>query len=367
MPIKVTTPGGTATSTASFTVTTTGTNAALVISQVYGGARQQQRDLRERLRGTCTIRRPRRSASEAYSVQYASSKGTTYKVTKLDRQHRRRAIISSSRRGPAVVRVRRCRRPDVQGSIEMSATAGKVALVSSVTAITSHASAGVVDFVGYGTSASDYEGSGPAPAPSATTADLRAGNGKTDTNNNAADFATGTPNPRNSAFASTPVITSATTASCTVGTAFSYQITATASPTTYGVQGLPGGLTVNSSTGLLSGTPRAAGTFTLTLNAYNSVGKGSATLTLTVAQAVPVITSASTASGKVGTAFSYQIVATNSPTTYGVQGLPGGLTVDSASGLLSGTPKLAGTYSLTLNAYNGTGKGSAPLTLTVTN
>ena len=42
--------------------------------------------------------------------------------------------------------------------------------------------------------------------------------------------------------------------------------------------------------------------------------------------AVPVITSASSATGTTGKAFSYQITATNSPTSYGVQGLPGGLT-----------------------------------------
>ena len=54
-----------------------------------------------------------------------------------------------------------------------------------------------MDFVGYGASANDYEGSGPAPAPSATAADLRDGYGHTNTHNNAADFMTDTPNPRN--------------------------------------------------------------------------------------------------------------------------------------------------------------------------
>ena len=67
-----------------------------------------------------------------------------------------------------------------------------------------------------------------------------------------------------------------------MGTAFSFLIDATDSPTSYGVQGLPGGLTVNATTGVISGTPKFAGTYTLTLNAYNSVGKGSATLTLTI-------------------------------------------------------------------------------------
>ena len=88
-------------------------------------------------------------------------------------------------------------------------------------------------------------------------------------------------------------------------------------------------------------------------------------MTLTVALGPPVITSAATATATVGKAFSYQITASNQPTNYGVQGLPGGLSVNATSGLISGTPKAAGKFTLTLNAYNGTGKGSAALTLTI--
>ncbi len=79
-----------------------------------------------------------------------------------------------------------------------------------------------------------------------------------------------------------PVITSATTASGTVGSAFSYQITASNTPTSYGATGLPAGLSANSATGLISGTPTTAATPTLTLSASNSGGTGSASLTLTI-------------------------------------------------------------------------------------
>src|SRR5208282_4127663 len=164
-----------------------------------------------------------------------------------------------------------------------------------------------------------------------------------------------------------PVITSATTASGTVGSAFSYQITATNSPTSYGATGLPAGLSVSSSTGLISGTPTTAGTSTVTLSATNAGGTGNATLTLTVNNpGPPVITSATSATGTVGSAFSYQITATNSPTSYGATGLPAGLSVSSASGLISGTPTATGTSTVTLSATNPGGTGNTTLTLTVT-
>src|SRR5204863_311449 len=71
-----------------------------------------------------------------------------------------------------------------------------------------------------------------------------------------------------------PAITSATSASGTAGSAFSYQISATNSPTSYGASGLPGGLSVNTATGLISGTPTAAGTSSVVLSATNSAGTG---------------------------------------------------------------------------------------------
>jgi C1A family cysteine protease len=78
----------------------------------------------------------------------------------------------------------------------------------------------------------------------------------------------------------------------------------------------------------------------------------------------PVITSASTASGTVGSPFSYQIVASNSPTIYGATGLPTGLTL-SGSGSITGTPTAAGNSIVIISATNSAGSGSANLTLTV--
>ena len=162
-----------------------------------------------------------------------------------------------------------------------------------------------------------------------------------------------------------PVVTSSGTASGTVGSPFSYQITTgtTWLATSYGATGLPGGLDVNTATGLISGTPTQPGTFNASISASNSGGTGSATLVLTIKSPLPVITSSTIASGTFGSAFSYQITATNLPTSYGAAGLPVGLTVDTSTGLISGTLMQTGSFNVTVSATNAWGSGSATLTI----
>ena len=81
--------------------------------------------------------------------------------------------------------------------------------------------------------------------------------------------------------------------------------------------------------------------------------------------AAPAITSALTASGTVGTPFNYTIAATNNPTSFNAAGLPAGLSVNTTTGVIAGTPTAAGSSSVTLSATNATGTGSATLALSV--
>jgi hypothetical protein len=167
-----------------------------------------------------------------------------------------------------------------------------------------------------------------------------------------------------------PAITSATSASGTDGSPFNYIISASNSPTSYQASSLPSGLSVNTSTGVISGTPSVTGTFNVTISASNSVGTGSSILAISIASAVagpsaPVISSVLTASATVGQAFTYTIVASGSPTSYAASGLPGGLSLNPATGSVTGSPTSAGTYSATISATNAAGAGSATLSITV--
>ncbi len=169
----------------------------------------------------------------------------------------------------------------------------------------------------------------------------------------------------NKALTTTPVITSATTATATAGTPFSYQITAANSPTSYSVAGQPAWLSVNASSGLLTGTPPQAGTVKIAISATNAAGTNSVALTITVQATTPVITSATTATATAGSAFSYQITAANSPTSYSVAGQPAWLSVNASSGLISGTPTQAGDVKIAISATNAAGTGSAVLKISV--
>ncbi len=176
--------------------------ANLVISQLYAGGgnsgAQYTNDFVEIFnRGMSTIN----FATTPYSIQYAgavasfaSSKVDLISGTMPPGQYFLIQLSSGGANGAPLPT------PDSTGSISLAATAGKVALVAGTTALTGSGcplATSIADFVGYGTTANCFEGSGRAPAPSNTTADLRKAGGCTDTNENIADFLVSVPLPRN--------------------------------------------------------------------------------------------------------------------------------------------------------------------------
>ncbi len=192
----------------------------------------------------------------------------------------------------------------------------------------------------------------------------------------------GTPNGltafQSNSTGNTVTVTNPGSQTGTVGTAASLQITATDSASgqtlTYSATGLPTGLSINSSTGLISGTPTTAGTYSVTVTAKDTTGAtGSASFTWAINTATGntvTVTNPGSQTGTVGTAASLQITATDSASgqtlTYSATGLPTGLSINSSTGLISGTPTTAGTYSVTVTAKDTTGAtGSASFSWTI--
>ena len=134
------------------------------------------------------------------SVQYASVAGTTWQVTNLPNVMMPAGGYLLVQQAQGTGGTTALPTADAIGTIAMSATGGKVALVSVTTELTGACpTTNVVDFFGFGT-ANCFEGTVKA-ALTNTTAAIRDGAGCTDTNNNGTDFTNTTPAPRNSASA----------------------------------------------------------------------------------------------------------------------------------------------------------------------
>jgi uncharacterized protein len=177
------------------------TSSTVVISQVYGGGGNSgatyTNDFVELFnRGAVPV------DLSGWSVQYASATGTTWQRTDLAGtvQPGQYYLVQESAGTAGTVSLPT---PDAIGTIAMSATAGKVALVSSATSLSGACPTGAwVDLVGYG--AANCSEAAAAAALTNATADLRKATGCTDTDSNASDFAPGAPSPRNGASPLSP-------------------------------------------------------------------------------------------------------------------------------------------------------------------
>lgn len=181
------------------------------------------------------------------------------------------------------------------------------------------------------------------------------------------DISTGLPGTPPPAVPKAPVVTGARTASGTAFDSFSFQVAAENNPTRFAASGLPDGLSCDPSTGLISGKPTIPGSFSVVVTASNASGDGSAPLALAVSKNpnAPAITGNLSAAGWLRAPFDFQVAAANSPKAYLASGLPAGLSIDPATGHISGTPESAGVSNALLTVQNDFGSDSKALNLVV--
>jgi hypothetical protein len=142
---------------------------------------------------------------------------------------------------------------------------------------------------------------------------------------------------------------------------------------TYSATGLPAGLSISSSTGLISGTPTTATTSNATVTAKDTTGaQGSASFSWTISPSgnIVSVTNPGSQTTTAGASVSLQIHASDSASgqtlTYSATGLPSGLRISSSTGLITGSPNTANTYAVKVTVTDSTGaKGSASFSWTV--
>jgi hypothetical protein len=174
-----------------------------------------------------------------------------------------------------------------------------------------------------------------------------------------------------------PVTINPTTLSnTTVGATYNQSLTASgvAGPYTWSVTSgsLPLGITLNSSTGVLSGNANSSGNyaFTIGVSAGGNNCPGSRSYTINVNCGTTSIAPTTLANGNLGTPYSVQLIANGlSPTgttwTVASGNLPAGLTLNSSTGEISGTPTTAGASAFTIAANGGGCSASQTLSITI--
>ncbi|GAA3599266.1 hypothetical protein GCM10022198_24460 [Klugiella xanthotipulae] len=141
------------------------------------------------------------------------------------------------------------------------------------------------------------------------------------------------------------------------------QVNAATGTLTYTATGLPAGLAINPLTGVITGTPTSPGSNTVTVLVTHSSGAtAEISFTVTVTQDAVITIEANDQRNVVGDTVNLPIVASDSSgatLTFVSQGLPDGLTLDSATGIIVGTASKAGIYSVTVTATNPSGESAS--------
>lgn len=171
-----------------------------------------------------------------------------------------------------------------------------------------------------------------------------------------------------------PVISTVSLPDGYLNTVYSQTLAVTGgkSPYTWSITSgtLPTGLSLNVSTGVVSGKPTATGSKTLTFqvkDASNTTATKSLTITI---YALPSISTTTLANGTIGTLYSQTMAATGGKTAYTwsiTNGtLPAGLSLNASTGAITGTPTTAGTSNCTFQVADANGKtASKVLSITI--
>lgn len=185
--------------------------------------------------------------------------------------------------------------------------------------------------------------------------------------------------------ARTPAITSSTSVNATTNSEFSYAVTASDSPTSFSATGLPSWLSLNATSGVISGTPTSAGSFSFSVRATNGAGAGSpTTVTVTVSDPTPpggggggptpdpvptILTHPSSQTVNQGSNATFSVTATGAT---GYQWRKDGTSISGATAssytVSNAQPSSAGTYSVVVSNTSGSvTSNGASLTVTPTN
>ncbi len=135
---------------------------------------------------------------------------------------------------------------------------------------------------------------------------------------------------------------------------------------TYSLSGQPAWMSINATTGAISGTPTASGTFTFTAKAVDTSSTpqtGTFPVTSFSVAADPTLTCTAATEGVVGTAYSANCNASGGTGsyTYSVASgtVPNGLSLNSSNGAITGTPTAAGSFTFSIKVTDGQGQSAS--------
>ncbi len=142
-------------------------------------------------------------------------------------------------------------------------------------------------------------------------------------------------------------------------------------PATYSATGLPPGLSINSTTGVVSGSLATAGSYEAVVTATNAAGGQTQNVRFALAHLVPQVLTNTTLQAVIGVPFSqtlsFQQALDDPITASAVVDLPSGLTYDAISRTISGTMTQPGWFAIYVTIQSALGSTTRPLTLGVSN